>query len=77
MLNELNDIDNQVLKVLAKNIRKYREIKNLSQDRLALECDVAKSTIQRIEWGKLNPRITIVIRISKALDVAIGDLIIE
>jgi len=61
---------------LSKNLKKLREKKGLSQDRLAKLADIANNTIIKIEQGKnINPRLDTLKRIAKALDVSVDDLI--
>jgi len=60
---------------IAKNIKKYRKEKGLSQDKLARLADVAHATIIKIESGGIqNPTIDTVQKIAKALDVDLEDL---
>ena len=59
-----------------KNLRKLREAKGLSQEKLARLSDVANNTIVKIEAGKnQNPTLDTLKKISKALDVNVDDLI--
>jgi transcriptional regulator with XRE-family HTH domain len=61
---------------IAKNIRKYRKEKGLSQDKLARLADIAHATIIKIESGGIqSPTIDTVQKIAKALDVKVDDLI--
>jgi len=61
---------------IAKNIKKYRKEKGLSQDKLARLADVAHATIIKIESGGIqSPTIDTVQKIAKALDVSLDDLI--
>ena len=60
---------------IAKNIKKYRKEKGLSQDKLARLADVAHATIIKIESGGIqSPTIDTVQKIAKALGVGIEDL---
>jgi transcriptional regulator with XRE-family HTH domain len=60
---------------IAKNIKKYRKEKGLSQDKLARLADVAHATIIKIESGGIqNPTIDTVQKIAKALGVGLEDL---
>ncbi|HFQ4886703.1 helix-turn-helix domain-containing protein [Vibrio parahaemolyticus] len=43
--------------MLGINIKQLRKIRGFSQEALAFECDIATSTIQRIEYGKMVPSI--------------------
>jgi len=61
---------------LAENLRKLREKKGLSQDRLAKLADVANNTIIKIEQGEnKNPTLETLKKIAKALEVSIDELI--
>ena len=61
---------------LPKNLKKIREKKGLSQDRLAKLADVANNTIIKIEAGKnQNPTLDTLKKIAKALEVSVDDLI--
>ena len=60
---------------IAKNIKKYRKEKGLSQDKLARLADVAHATIIKIESGGIqSPTIDTVQKIAKALGVSLEDL---
>ena len=57
-------------------IRKLREEKRLSQEKLARLADVSNNTIVNIEAGKQkNPTIETLRKIAKALEVQVDDLI--
>jgi transcriptional regulator with XRE-family HTH domain len=61
---------------ISKTLRKLREEKGLSQERLARLSDVANNTIIKIEAGKnQNPTLDTLKKIAKSLDVSIDDLI--
>ena len=60
---------------IAKNIKKLRKQKGLSQDRLSKLADVSNNTIIKIESGGIqNPTIKTVQKIAKALGVSLDDL---
>jgi len=60
---------------LARNLKKLREKKGLSQDRLAKLADVANNTIIKIEQGEnTNPTLATLKKIAKALGVSLDDL---
>ena len=60
------------------NIRKLREKRGLSQEKLARLADVANNTIIKIESGENpNPTINTLERIAKALGVSIEKLFKE
>jgi transcriptional regulator with XRE-family HTH domain len=61
---------------ITKNLRKLREAKRLSQEKLARLADVANNTIIKIEAGKnQNPTLDTLKKIAKALDISVDDLI--
>jgi len=61
---------------LSKNVKRLREAKWLSQEKLARLADVANNTIIKIEAGKnQNPTLDTLKKISKALEVSVDDLI--
>jgi len=61
---------------ISKTLRKLREGKGLSQERLARLSDVANNTIIKIEAGKnQNPTLDTLKKIAKSLGVSIDDLI--
>ena len=61
---------------LANNIRKLREAKELSQEKLARLADVANNTLIKMESGEnQNPTLDTLKKVAKALDVSVDDLI--
>jgi len=61
---------------IQKTLRKLREEKGLSQEKLARLADVANNTIIKIEVGKnQNPTLVTLKKIAKALNVSVDDLI--
>ena len=62
---------------IAKNIKKIRKKKGISQDKLSKLAEVAYNTIIKIESGAIqNPTIETVQKIAKALSVSVDDLLI-
>lgn len=65
------------LPVIAKNIRKFRTKKGISQDALSKLADISFNTVTKIEAGDTpNPTIDTVKKIAKALEVSI-DLLMK
>jgi putative transcriptional regulator len=61
---------------LSKNLRKLREQKEFSQDRLAKFADIANNPIIKIERGKnQNSTLDTLKKLMKALVVSVDDLI--
>ena len=60
---------------IGENIRKLRQQKKISQDRLSKEDDLALNTIVKIEIGESpNPTVETLEKIAKALGISVGDL---
>jgi transcriptional regulator with XRE-family HTH domain len=61
---------------IAKNIRRLRQAKRLSQDRLSKLADLSLNSIVNIESGNNpNPTIETLEKIAKALGVSIEELL--
>ena len=73
-------IDNKIMmnknikKKFAKNIKKLRKQKRLSQEALSLELDLDGSYIGKIENAKLNITLDKIILIADYVNVAVKDL---
>lgn len=66
----------KTISTIAKNIKKYRKEKGLSQDKLSRLADVSHATIIKIESGGIqSPTIDTVQKIAKALEIGVDDLI--
>jgi len=65
----------KTISIIARNIRKYRKEKDLSQDKLSRLADVSHATIIKIESGGIqSPTIDTVQKIARALGISIDDL---
>lgn len=59
-----------------QNLSKIRKQKGWSQEKLAVESSISYNTIIKIERGGIkNPKIDTVIKLSKALDVTLDELV--
>lgn len=66
----------KTISTVAKNIKKLRKEKALSQDRLSRLADVSHATIIKIESGGIqSPTIDTVQKIASALGVGVEDLL--
>lgn len=65
----------ELLKILAENIRVERARKKYSQEYLAEQADITPQHLYRIENEKVCPTILVVVNIAKALGVTIDKLI--
>lgn len=61
---------------IASNLRKLRESKKISQEKLARLADVSNNTIIKIEAGKnQNPTLDTLKKVAKILGVSVDELI--
>ena len=65
---------NGVLRTLGLNVRRFRESKELTQEKLAERAGLDPTYISGIERGLRNPGIKNVARIAKALGLTTGEL---
>ena len=65
----------ELLKILAENIRVKKKKKKYSQEYLAEQADITPQHLYRIENEKVCPTILVVVNIAKALGVTIDKLI--
>ncbi len=62
--------------IYLKNLKKYRNKKGWSQEKLAREADLSYQTVIKIERGYVrSPRLETVIKLAKALSVSLDDLV--
>lgn len=62
------------LKILGQNIAKYRQRKNLSQEKLAELVDLSREYVTRVERGQKNISLKKLFAIADALDVKFCEL---
>lgn len=58
------------------NLKKYRLLKDLTQEQLAEKVGVRRETIMRLEAGKYNPSLELAIDISRVVETPIEELFI-
>ena len=62
------------LRLLAQRLKQLRSEKKITQEELAYRSELTLSQIARIETVKINPTVSTMFRIAKALDVNITEL---
>lgn len=72
---KLNPKEQSTVEQVAKNIRKYRDIKKLTQEELAHESGVRLNHFGKIERGTINPSITTIIKIARGLGISVSELL--
>lgn len=58
-------------------VRKHRKLKNISQEKLALLCNIDRSYMGRIERGEVNITLEKIYELAKALDVPVSAFLPE
>jgi transcriptional regulator with XRE-family HTH domain len=64
-----------ILKQLGEHIVNLRKAKGISSAEFARLCDMERSNIARVEMGRANLTFYTLIRIAKALEISVSDLI--
>lgn len=57
-------------------LKKYRQLKELTQEQLAEIVGVRRETIMRLEAGKYNPSLKLAVDISRAINTPIEEIFI-
>jgi transcriptional regulator with XRE-family HTH domain len=63
--------------ILGKNVRKYRQQRQLTQEQLAFESEIDLTYLGGIERGRRNPSLMVMARIADALEVPLPRLLAE
>lgn len=59
--------------LVARNLRKIRVRRGLSQESLAVDAEVDRTYVSRLERGLENPTVAVLERLAGALSIAIPD----
>lgn len=68
------DAIEKLKKLFGARIKSIRETRGLTQEQLAEDIDMNTVYLSNIERGKENPTLNLIIRISTALNVELGEL---
>lgn len=60
---------NSTIEILINNIKYFRSLKNLTQEKLSEISGISKDYLSEIERGKKTPGIKRLIKIAEALDI--------
>lgn len=79
MLNEnkLNELAENVPKLVGEQIRKFRKAKKLSQTELALMVGKDRQYLYKLEKGLVKPNIVTISVLALALEITLSDLFID
>lgn len=58
-----------VVQLLGRNVRRYRKLKGMTQEQLALEAGMERSYVSDLERGQRNPSIRALARLAEALSI--------
>lgn len=58
------------------NLKKYRILKDLTQEQLAAMVGVRRETVMRLEAGKYNPSLKLAIDISRIVEAPIEEIFV-
>ncbi|HEX8410721.1 MAG TPA: helix-turn-helix transcriptional regulator [Thermoanaerobaculia bacterium] len=67
----------QEAELFGRRLREIRKQRDLTQEALAESADLSGNYISDLELGRKVPSLTIIVRLSQALDVAVADLLID
>jgi transcriptional regulator with XRE-family HTH domain len=66
-----------LVQIVAENLKKYRESRNLSLDKLSQATGVSKGMLSQIENGNANPSISTLLKIANGLKMSFTTLLKE
>lgn len=64
-----------MVQLLGANVRHYRKLKGLSQERLALDAGMERSYVSDLERGTRNPSVRALGRLAEALQIQPSQLL--
>ena len=67
----------EVREDIARNLKAYRMMRGLTQEALALEADVDRTMVSKIERGVTNPSIATLLKLANRLEIRLSDLLHE
>lgn len=59
----------------ARNLRELRAARGFSQEQFAIHADISRGYYGNIERGKHSPSLTTVVRLARALNVSVQELL--
>ena len=62
---------------MENNLKKLRKLKGISQGDLAHYLEVSRQTINSIENGKLDPSLTLTIKLTRFFEVSLEEIFIH
>jgi transcriptional regulator with XRE-family HTH domain len=74
---ELRKPSKNLREILARNIREYRQSRQLSQEALAALCGLHRTYVGSVERGERNVTLSTLEVFSEALDISVPELLSE
>jgi transcriptional regulator with XRE-family HTH domain len=65
----------RLYQLLGENVKKYRNQNGLTQEQLANEIDLTRTSVVNIEQGRQHPPLHLLLQIAKVLDISLETLI--
>lgn len=65
-----------VRKLVARNLRRLRVNRGVSQEALAVDAEIDRTHVSRIERGVENPTVVVLDRLARALGADIGEMFV-
>ncbi|GBR76768.1 transcriptional regulator XRE family [Candidatus Termititenax persephonae] len=72
---DITKVKDPILKKLGNKVKYYREKRGFNRDRFAIEAEVSKYYLYRLEYGNISPGILRLKQIADFLDIRVKDLI--
>lgn len=64
-------------KLVARNLRRLRVARGLSQETLALEAGIDRTYVSRLERGLENPTVAVLEKVARAIDAEIVEFFVR
>lgn len=68
--------DEHIKKEFGNRLRQLREKREWAQTDLAYEADIEPGYVSRLELGKANPSLTVIVALAMALECKLDELIV-
>lgn len=66
-----------IRKIVGRNVRRLRVAQGLSQEALAVDAEIDRTHVSRIERGIENPTVVVLDRIARALKAEVGEIFVR
>ncbi len=66
---------NFIYKRLGDNIAKIRRSNSFSQEEVSLTCNIDRTYLGKVEQGKANPSLRVMVKLSRFFKIKLSDLV--